>query len=497
MAKRKTKARAPAASKITHTRVDSFVNTLTGVGARDDRRLRTRPSKPVILDDSRLTDLYRSGGIPRRTVDLLSNDACRNWFTVANDEDNKAQQHLEEIKAQERVTHGMQMARLYGGSVVVMIVDDGQALEEPVNEDRIRAVRGMTVFDKRLVLVSREDIDDDINSPFFGEPRMYHVYPLTGGERFDVHASRIIRFDGDTLGWREYQARGYWHDSVLQTAWESIRQLGAVMDSSEYILEQYVIGVMKIKGLMSMLMTKDGEANLKKRIRMIDQSLHVANLFTLDDSEEYTKHSASVAGVDRLLAHFELSFSAATGYPITLFFGRSPAGMNATGEADINFYYDRVQSWQMTDLKPRLEPLVRYIFKSHGFAEPESWSIVFNPLRQMTTKDMSELYKANAEADQMYLANQVLTPEAIGKHRFVGDKYNPVPPSISEENFEKEEAARQQANAIELERLRAQQVAAAANANGDGNEPPTPPAGEDGNPHGNPCPEDKKKTAAD
>ncbi len=305
-AKRARKTKSSTHTDSTLVRLDAMVNALTGIGGNNDRRRRTRPTDPVWLGESDLTALYRGGGIPRRVVDLLANDACRNWFTISNDEDNKAKQRLEELKAQERVTHGIKMGRCYGGALVVMVVDDGQDLDEPVDEDRIRAVRGLTVFDKREIHVGRQDIEDDISSPHFGEPMMYRIYPLTGGDQFQVHASRVMRFDGDKLGWREFQSRGYWHDSVLQTAWEPIRQLAAVMDSSEFILEQYVINTFKVPGLLGILGKKDGDNVLQKRLRMLDQSMHVANHAMLDEAEEYMKHSSSVAGTDRLLAHFEL-----------------------------------------------------------------------------------------------------------------------------------------------------------------------------------------------
>jgi phage-related protein (TIGR01555 family) len=419
-----------------------------------------------------LTNLYRNGGLSKRICNLIPEDAARNWFRISNDEDDKVKQHLEVLGAQEKITRGWQMGRLYGGSIVLMGIDDGKDLTEPVDEKRIRSVNGLIVFDRRDVHVQASDIERDLKSGRFGEPNKYRIMPLLGGEQFDVHASRCLRFDGDTLGWREYQAGGYFHDSVLQTAWEAIRQWAAVLDSAEFITEQFVINTIKFEGLMQALASKDGEDLLKKRITMLDQSMHVANHVLLDANEEYTKTTASVAGLPQLVQQFMMALGAATGYPLTLLFGRSPAGQNATGESDIQFYYDRVRSLQTTLLRPRIETLIKYIFASKGFKAPESWSIQFNPLKQVSPEELASLYKSVAEGDQLNITNDILSPEAIAKHRYVGDEYNPSPPTITEEEFEEEQKLREEQAAQQLEMMKAQGAAADNGEGDDDDEPP-------------------------
>ncbi len=120
---------------------------------------------------------------------------------------------------------------------------------------------------------------------------------------------------------------------------------------------------------------------------------------------------------------------------------------------------------------------MRYVFKSEGFGEPDSWSIIFNPLRQMSEREISDLYKANAEADAIYIAHQALDPRALAKHRFVGDEYNSAPPSITQEEFDAEEREREEEVALELERFRqqAQQQQQNQNANGNQNQNGEPP----------------------
>jgi phage-related protein (TIGR01555 family) len=338
----------------------------------------------------------------------------------------------------------MKMARLYGGAIVVMGINDGQELDTPVKiaEDgkieAIKSVDWLTVFDRRDITVNSDQIENKIDSGRFGEPKEYTINARFGGEQFKVHASRVIRFDGAELAWTEYEANGFWMDSVLQVAYEHVRQLGAVYDSSEFIVESFVQTVIKIKNLLQMIASKQ-QGLLKQRLNWLDMSRSIANTELLDSEEEYEKHSSTVQGLDALLDRFMMAVSAGTGIPVTLLMGRSPAGQNATGEADVRFYYDTIRSLQRNEFGPAVEPLIEYIFASDDFEEPDTWSLEFNPLHEMTSVEESTLYKTTAEGDALYIQNQVLDPESIGRYRFVGDSFNATPPSMDEEEFLAEE----------------------------------------------------------
>ncbi|MFP3681974.1 DUF1073 domain-containing protein, partial [Pseudomonas sp. SIMBA_041] len=59
-----------------------------------------------------------------------------------------------------------------------------------------------------------------------------------------------------------------------------------------------------------------------------------------------------------------LDISGASEIPVTRLFGRSPAGMNATGESDLQNYYEVVQQQQESTLGPILDKLLPIICMS-------------------------------------------------------------------------------------------------------------------------------------
>lgn len=451
----KKAARRPARKTVRRTdsaggngkqsRRDGWSNVLTGLGGSKDKRKATTFKFTKRIPDDQLTAIYRANGFGRRVIDLIPNDMTRNWFKVTNDEDDEIKQKLEELGAQKALNHAMKMARLYGGSIVVMGIDDGRDLNKPIRTDKdgnpqnIKAVNYLTVFDRRDVTIQSTQIEKEIDSGRWGQPKQYRIMPRFRGEEVRVHASRVIRFDGADVPWREYESNAYWMDSVLEAVFEHIRQLGAVYDSAEFIVEAFVQTVIKIQNLFSMIAAGQ-DATLKKRLNWLDMTRHLANTELLDSNEEYQKHSSTVAGLAELIDRFMMAVSAATEIPVTLLMGRSPAGQNSTGESDIRFYYDGVRSRQRNEFAPAVEPLIDVIIASEDVkTKPDSWSIVFNPLHEMTAKEEAELYKLTAEGDERYILNQVLDPDVIGKYRFVGDHFNATPPSMTEDEFMPEE----------------------------------------------------------
>jgi phage-related protein (TIGR01555 family) len=413
-------------------RSDGWVNALTGLGDKHrDKRRSSRFKQHGRLDIAKIEALYRENGIARRVVDLPANAMTRNWFTLTGDEDERVTQRMETLRAQFHVTQAETWARIYGGSILLMVIDDGQFagdeepdLTQPVKVDNIKSVNALVPFAAwREVDVIEQSLDMDPTSPTFGKPLIYRVTQLLGGGSFEVHVSRIIRFDGELLPRQTMKENAGWHDSVYQTALDKIRQVDTVFDNAEIITQDFVQVILKVADLAKQLGTGN-DAYVKARLDALDLSRHVLNSLLIDTTEDYSKSSSSVAGLSELLDRFMMALSAVTGIPVTLLMGRSPAGMNATGESDLRFWYDKVQADQNNALTPRLEKLIRYLFVEGGNKESDEWSINFNPLFQMTEKEKQEIYKGTAESDAVYIDRGVLDPNEVAVTRFSGTEFN-------------------------------------------------------------------------
>jgi hypothetical protein len=104
--------------------------------------------------------------------------------------------------------------------------------------------------------------------------------------------------------------------------------------------------------------------------------------------------------------------------------GQAPAGLNATGESDVRWFYDSIKAQQNTVLRPAINKLVQLAFHALKIPEPANWTIRFNPLWQMTEEQQAAIRKTQAETDAIYINAGVVTPEEIALSRFGGDAYS-------------------------------------------------------------------------
>lgn len=102
-------------------------------------------------------------------------------------------------------------------------------------------------------------------------------------------------------------------------------------------------------------------------------------------------------GLQEVYESMCLNLCGASHYPMTKLFGRSPAGMNATGESDLKNYYDYVDTLRESKLRPILDKLLPVMAMSAWGNVPEQFKIVFPPLWTPTAKELSEIAKAKTE----------------------------------------------------------------------------------------------------
>jgi phage-related protein (TIGR01555 family) len=168
---------------------------------------------------------------------------------------------------------------------------------------------------------------------------------------------------------------------------------------------------------------------LLKRARAIQQTRSVTRMLVIDkETETFGREVVSVAGLAEVLQQFSLRLAAAADMPVTLLMGQSPAGLSATGASDIRFFYDRIASIQRRILLPRVKKLIRLLFLASdgptGGEEPERWTVTMNSLYQLSASEEATRRLAIAQADAIYLTNQVTNPEEVAVSRFGGADYS-------------------------------------------------------------------------
>jgi phage-related protein (TIGR01555 family) len=412
-------------------RADGFMNIITGVGTRRDPTTSTDYTPETALSQGVLEAIYEGDGIGRRIVEMPAEEMCREWFSVETDSGTGEDMadHLETLGARQVFIEASVWARLYGGAGVYFLLDDGLDADQPVIPERIRSVQAMHVYDRFAISFDRAgELSQNPLRRLRGLPEFYHITPAFGGQQFRVHESRMVLVPGRRLSDRRRQANGGWDAPVLQGVYTNLQRYSVAMGYSANILRDFVQVVLAVKGLTD-LISSGREAVVTRRVQMLDVSRSILNAVIIDaDGEEYTKNSSSVAGLPDLLDRFAEHLSASCGIPISKLFGRSPAGLNATGENEVRNYYDMLASEQERTLSPLAEEAVRLLFLAKdgptGGVEPNNWSVRWESLFQPTEKEVVEVRKMVAETDKIYVDSGVLAADEVAQSRFGTGAYS-------------------------------------------------------------------------
>lgn len=404
-------------------KIDQWKNLWAGLQGPSDKTQMTELGDVEVLVDEQLTNMWAGEGLGKKIVSKPADDMVKNWFTIPEDNENSLTKELfsPKLKTKWNVNKALYWMRLYGGSIIVMGIKDGRRLSMPVNINNIKDIQWLRVYPRTRVRFDTFELIKDPNSIMFEEPQHFWVQKDSGG-RFKVHRSRCLVFHGEPIPDKTIDFNIdsiYWGMSILQAVWFRLSNLGAIERSIVNLMLEAVIGKYKIANLMELLAEKDYKA-IMNRIENINKSKSIVNGVLLGPDEDYTRDSANMAGIPDIIDRFMMMLSAVTEIPVTILFGRSPAGENATGESDLTNYYDMIKARQEYQVFYQLQELVIMI-NEYVKATTDFPMIKFNPVRIPTATEIIEVKKKQAEIDKIYLDTGVLTPEDVQKKRFPED----------------------------------------------------------------------------
>lgn len=424
------------------TKNDNLINAISKIGiAGKARNPESTFGVPKNLTYQQVDNIYLGDGFGKKIVDVYANTMTREWFKISGDPDDLLLNYTDIIKTKQAFNEAIKWSRLYGASIIVMLIDDGGNLEDPVNTKSIRSVEGLRVIDRsQLSVATQDDLYTDPADKKYGTIEIYTISPpqntkvrkgvnVLAATQYTVHESRVLRFDGEIAPPRLMIENGYFGFSVLIPVYNYLRNLAQCYEISSEILHDYVISVISMKNLSNILSRPDGEEKVKMRVEIMNYCKSVINGVVIDaDGEQYAKITTSLSGLPDLIDRFGLALAAVAGIPYMVLMGDSPSGLNASGDSDLRSWYDLIANEQHEIMTVQLVKLLSYILVSSDNPLKgktlDDLDIVYNPLWQIDDAAMTDMRNKQAQTDQIYLQNGVATPEEIGVSRFGGDSYS-------------------------------------------------------------------------
>lgn len=426
-----TKRKAPTTTRRNDSlaRVDGWKNLLTGLGDEaKDASENTTYSARAQLSSVTKDQLYTQNSLLAKIVDRPAWDATREWIEISFDNDEEPAEEyvlerMEELCIQEGITRGLTWASLYGGAIGVLGMADGADLEKPLADDAQNEIVSFEVFDRHQVRPL--GVVASATGKQNGMPEFYEIIPaisVNSAKQVKVHWTRCVRFDGVEVPDRVRAANEGWHWSNVDRIYTDLRSFQASMSYLANILKEANIDVFQVSNLADILQ-KNKSKELSDRFRMISMCKSILGGVVIGSEEKYERRSVVLSGIVELLREFKETLSASADIPTTILWGRSPAGMNATGESDILQYYDRIKGVQRTKIARPLRRIANIISNEPGSkSKGAKCKISFCPLWQMTDKEKAEIYSLNSNADKVNIDSGVLDPVEVAMSRFGENK---------------------------------------------------------------------------
>lgn len=364
-----------------------YENVFLNVGTKSDRTSYTRAVTPRLLSYTELEGLYEGDGFARRIIDLPPEEMVRAGYHIEGvDDDSDVLAELENIGAQEKLCDALRWNALYGGAIVVMLINDGGTLEDPLNVTAAKSLEQLRVYDRWQVTHYQKYLDP--NDRRFGQTQLYMVSPIVGSP-YIVHETRCLVFDGVPVPDRVRERNDSWGASRLQQCYDQLIRFGMSHYWANQLLERAQQAVHGIPDLTNLLRSPGGEALVKRRVDLVDMTRSVNNTIVIDAVESYDLKSTSLSGVADIVDRLGLALSAVTGMPESLLFGRQQGGLSSTGKSDLENWYAKIGQDQNTILLPQLDKLVTVQLHVLG-KYTDDYLIKFNPLSVPSRKDMAE-----------------------------------------------------------------------------------------------------------
>lgn len=440
---------------------DGYVNVLNQYGTQNDTTEQYEYSPEGSVMDIKLNQLYEGDGLFAKIIDTPADECVKQGFSFGNLSDEKVEsflrQSLDDLDWEDVFSTAVKWSRLFGGAIGVMLIDDGGELDEPLNWSSIKSIDEIRIYERAIVqpdytslyrINPQYDGGSRVQSKF-GMPQYYTVMSQYGS--FVVHESRCLVFRNGRLPERTsnplYQIWGMPEYIRIKRA---MRDATVAHGDATKLLERSVQAVYSMKGLADECSTEEGENRILKRLQTIDTSRGLMNTISIDaDGENYDFKTFSFSGVSDVVDTSCNLLSALTNIPQTILFGRSPAGMSATGESDMENFYNFVERIQKTMLRPNLQVLLDVIIQAGVHTgeldKAPDIHLEFNPLWSLSEAEQAQVESTKAQTASTrantaiaYVNNQILDPTEVRRKLADSGEFN-VEDIITEDDIDEDD----------------------------------------------------------
>ncbi len=376
-------------------------------------------------------------------VETLADEITRNFiqlnYTMQNDKDCNEQDHtsiekntisqtnskdtldrrkrfnqleidLKRFEIQDLFRQAFEKIGYYGGAL--LYIDNGtkeDLLHTPLILDkttfRKNSLRAFKLIDPINCSPGAYNSINPLNKNYFN-PSSWFI----GGK--EIHASRLLYFSAKSAPLLYKPAYNFFGIPLAQMAFEYVMQFMNSKEAAARLLTKFSLTALKTN--MAGALAGEGTHSLEARLGYFVEKQNNNGIFALDkEQEDLVKLDTSLSGTTEIVRQSLEIIATVFRIPAVKFLGISPNGFNATGQSDIQNFYDYCASLQEKHFTKNLRKIIEILqINSFSTIDPHI-DFEWIELGEKDKKSKMERQKIKSEILISLLQNSIISQEEV------------------------------------------------------------------------------------
>lgn len=376
-------------------KTDGYNDTFKGAG--------TTGSSSAFAAFYNVTQFYINDPMARKIIDVIPEEMVMPGFNLDGIKDEKAFKSLwDSLKMNKQLVEAFAWSRLYGGSAVVAIINDGRALTSPVKSDGSATLEAIRIYEKEQIKVKTKETNP--RNARYGMPKMYTINQGGSFGEYDVHYTRVYILDGERIPGTARRQNEGWGVSVLcRGLIDAITDYNYCEELATQLLRRKQQAVWKAKGLADLCDDDEGRYAARLRLAQVDDNSGVGRAVGIDATdEEYEILNSDIGGVDAFLDKKMDRIVAYSGIHEIILKNKNVGGVSQSQNVALETFYKLIDRKRNDDYRPLLEWLLPFVIQE------DEWSIRFEPLSVPSEKEQAETFNKNVESIVKLIDSQAI-----------------------------------------------------------------------------------------
>lgn len=371
-----------------------------------------------------LTNAYNKNAFLQTAVNQMVEDAFRNdgliidSKTLSTEELEKLRTTMQDEGDIEAIIDCIRWGRLYGGGV--LIANTEQDYKLPLLENQLKGKKLQFLATNRWQCLPNGD------SPYTAKTftltdSLNTSYSESAKHGATIDRSRVATFTGRKSPYMTSAMLQGWNASIFEGILEPINNLLGAFNVSLELLSEAKIDIFKIAGLSQLLLSPDGEKQVRKRIQIATENKNYKGSLAMDSEDNYEQKQISFGGIPDLLNQMMFIFAGYLRYPVSKLFGKGSSGFSS-GDDDIENYNGNVDS----DVRIPAKRLIKWVvdlrcLQLFGRTLPD-FQVHWKPLKVMSEKEQAEI-NSRRLADYLQLVDRNIMTKQMVAQKLTEDGY--------------------------------------------------------------------------